>query len=98
MMIGGFLWLLIFAGLIYVMIRFGCGSHKAHASHGDQGQARHSIAGSDRDLRNDPVCGMPVSPGQGYVENREGRQFRFCSKQCLDKFDAELQRYGLQGG
>ncbi len=44
-------------------------------------------------LMKDPVCGMPVEAGKGYTENHEGREYRFCSRKCLDKFDAEPQRY-----
>jgi YHS domain-containing protein len=36
---------------------------------------------------------MAVGPGQGYSENYRGRELRFCSKQCLDKFDAQPERY-----
>lgn len=27
---GGLIWLLVFAGFIYFMVRFGCGAHMAH--------------------------------------------------------------------
>jgi Cu+-exporting ATPase len=39
------------------------------------------------------VCGMTVERGQGYTKNDEGRIWHFCSRKCLDKFEAEPQRY-----
>ena len=85
-----FISLLLFAGLFYLMMRFGCGAHMVHGRHGGhEGPGEAGREGSS----NDPVCGMPVGPGQGYSKNHEGRTLHFCSRQCLDKFDAEPQRY-----
>ena len=41
----------------------------------------------------DPVCEMNVAPGAGYAEMYQGHPYLFCSKKCLDKFEAEPQRY-----
>jgi YHS domain-containing protein len=70
------------------MMRFGCGSHMVHGHHHHEHGAT-GPAGSSRD----PVCGMEVEGGRGYSEIFEGKQYRFCSRTCLDKFDAEPQRY-----
>ncbi len=80
----GLLPLLIYAALFYLMMRFGCGAHMVHG-HGGQGALAASA--------NDPVCGMAVEPGQGYTKNHEGQVLHFCSRNCLDKFEAEPQRY-----
>jgi YHS domain-containing protein len=83
---------LVFAALFYFIMRFGCGAHMVHGHHHREGQgAGH--AGSARD----PVCGMDVEAGRGYSEIFEGKEYRFCSRNCLDKFDAEPQRY-VQAG
>lgn len=83
----GLLSLLIFAGLFYVMMRFGCGAHMAHGKHaghsGKSGAAKYI----------DPVCGMEVEIEQGYGKMHEGELYRFCSRNCLDKFDADPDRY-----
>ncbi len=92
----GWLWLLVFAAFFYFMMRFGCGAHMVHGGHGGQGGAEHEGHeghGAATGSAKDPVCGMPVEPGQGYSEIREGREYRFCSRKCLDKFDAEPGRY-----
>ncbi len=70
---------LVFAAIFYLMMRFGCGSH---AVHGNRRHERGS-AGSK-----DPVCGMDVEPDKGYSERYRNREYRFCSRGCLDKFDA----------
>jgi hypothetical protein len=50
--------LLLFAGVFYLMMRFGCGAHMVH----------------------------------------DGKEYRFCSRNCLEKFDAEPARYLVQKG
>ena len=94
---GGLIWLLIFAGLFYFMMRFGCGAHMVHG-HGhrrDRPPTQHDLEGLT-DLK-DPVCGMSVSRNQGYTsgytEVRAGTRYWFCSRSCLDKFDADPGRY-----
>lgn len=124
----GWLWLLVWAGFFYIMMRFGCGAHMAHGGHGSHeghagmgapggsgteyvcpmhpevrqpgpgtcpkcGMMLEPVAAAPVAPKKDPVCGMPVEAGQGYSEMHEGREYRFCSRKCLDKFDAEPQRY-----
>jgi YHS domain-containing protein len=83
---------LVYAALFYVMMRYGCGSHMLHG-HADHGRGGHGGNASPADSGRDPVCGMPVMSGKGYTKSQEGRELRFCSKQCLDKFEAEPRRY-----
>lgn len=80
----GLISLLLFAAFFYLMMRFGCGAHMVHGHGGgrDAG-ARHK----------DPVCGMDVDPEQGYGKMHEGALYRFCSRQCLDAFEAEPARF-----
>jgi YHS domain-containing protein len=86
----GLLPLLVYAALFYLMMRFGCGAHMVH---GHGGHEKHNGGGTDAGSANDPVCGMPVESGQGYTKSHEGQLLHFCSRNCLDKFDAEPQRY-----
>jgi len=80
---------LVFAALFYFMMRFGCGSHAVHGHH----YAGHGeVTGRTKD----PVCGMDVEQGRGYSEVFAGREYRFCSRKCLDKFDAEPQRFSSE--
>ena len=94
----GFVSLLLFAAFFYLMMRFGCGADMVHGAHGGHGD--HDMGAGDGMpgmKTQDPVCGMEVEPGQGYTEIHEGREYRFCSRKCLDQFDAEPQRYALAG-
>jgi YHS domain-containing protein len=86
----GLLTLLLYAGFFYLMMRFGCGAHMVHG-HGGHGHDGHG--GLDKGSAKDPVCGMPVAPAQGYTISYQGRALHFCSRRCLDTFEAEPQRY-----
>ena len=93
----GWIWLLVFAGFFYFMMRFGCGAHMVHGGHGGHGGAGHEGHGGHgmqaSGSAKDPVCGMSVDPGQGYSKIHQGREYRFCSRKCLDKFDADPQQF-----
>jgi YHS domain-containing protein len=84
----GLVTLLLYAGFFYLMMRFGCGAHMVHG-HGSHDHEGRGGSGSAKD----PVCGMLVEPGHGYTKNHEGRVLHFCSRKCLDSFEAEPQRY-----
>jgi len=79
--------LLLFAVLFFVMMRWGCGAHMVHG-HGGHGGHRHGNGGAT-----DPVCGMKVGADSGYSKFHGGTRYLFCSRTCLDKFDAEQDRY-----
>jgi YHS domain-containing protein len=85
--------LLLFAVFFYLMMRFGCGAHMVHGGHAGHEHGGHGGGVAEEGSAKDPVCGMPVEPSQGYTKNHEGRLLRFCSRKCLDKFEAEPQRY-----
>jgi len=83
---------LLYGAFFYLMMRYGCGAHMVHG-HGSHGHQGHGASEAGEDSSKDPVCGMQVGPGQGYSKSQEGRVFHFCSKKCLDKFEAEPRRY-----
>ncbi len=86
----GFLSFLLFAALFYVMMRFGCGSHMVHGQHGSQ-PSRDS-----GDKHVDPVCGKHVDPNEGYGKMHAGTLYRFCSRECMDSFEAKPERYATK--
>jgi YHS domain-containing protein len=96
----GLMSLLVFAAFFYLIMRFGCGSHMVHGSHrghgGREGHGHHGTAAGGVKpglTARDPVCSMEVDPAQGgYTETYQGRQYHFCSRRCLDRFDDEPQR------
>ena len=82
---------LLFAGFFYFMMRFGCGAHMVHGrgGHGVHAHGSDGAVGSAID----PVCGMSVAADQGYTKTHQGRPYRFCSRACLDKFEAHPEQY-----
>ncbi len=85
---------LLFAAFFYFMMRFGCGSHAVHGHHrGHEGHEGHEGGTGTQASSKDPVCGMEVAPDAGYSEKFQKREYRFCSRKCLDKFDANPQQY-----
>ena len=87
--------LLMFAGLFYFMMRFGCGAHMVHGGHGSHGSGKESEKshGGRATSARDPICGMAVTPETGYGRMYEGREYRFCSRKCLDQFETDPARY-----
>ena len=51
----GLLTLLLFAGLFYFMMRFGCGAHAVHG-HGSGGHSGHGSHPWARRSKNDPIA------------------------------------------
>ncbi len=89
----GLLGLLIFGVLFFVMMRYGCGAHIMHGGHGSHGDHGDAQAGGK-----DPVCGMDVAPDKGYSMAWGGRMFRFCSRSCLEKFEAGPEKFAASEG
>jgi len=83
----GLLSFLIFAGLFYYMMRYGCGAHMVH------GHGSHDQSHEDNVKHIDPVCDMEVEVEQGYGKMYHDSLYRFCSRSCLDKFDADPEHY-----
>jgi P-type Cu+ transporter len=45
----------------------------------------------------DPVCGMQVAVDSPHRYSLEGREFRFCSRRCRDRFEADPAKYAQAG-
>ena len=76
--------LLLYAGVFYFLMRFGCGAHMTHGHHKKKVASMPTI---------DPVCGTTVDEEQGYGKLQNGHLYRFCSKDCLNEFDADPDKY-----
>jgi YHS domain-containing protein len=86
----GLLWFLVVGGLIYFMMRFGCG---AHLIHGHGGHGINTSHASAEGGPVDPVCGMTVEAGKCYGTMYLGTLYNFCSRDCRDKFEADPRKY-----
>ena len=88
------LYLLLWAALFFVMMRFGCGAHVlGHGAH--HGNERREGARRTAPSRaTDPVCGMAVDPQSAKSAVHDSQVFYFCSADCRDKFEANPAAYG----
>ena len=93
------LYLLFAAGLFFMMMRFGCGSHvMGHGHpHGEAGSGDGHGTGSGpqtvADKVTDPVCGMPVQTASAKTAAYAGTVYYFCSQDCRAKFEAAPSSY-----
>ena len=79
--------LLLWAGLFFFMMRYGCGAHMM----GGHGGHKH---GGSAPAEKDPVCGMEVTPEKAAAATvHRGRTYYFCSKKCRDRFEQEPEKY-----
>ena len=82
------LYLLAWAGLFFVMMRFGCGAHVMGHGH-SHSQSRTTPP--DRAV--DPVCGMNVETATAKSALYGGGVYYFCSQECRAKFGAAPAAY-----
>ena len=95
---GGLLSFLLFGALFFVMMRFGCGAQVGHGGHAPQRDSKsdQTVTPSTHralDAGVDPVCGMKVAPGASYASVYHDQTVSFGSRDCLDKFESQPQRY-----
>jgi YHS domain-containing protein len=84
--------LLLWGGLFFVMMRFGCGAHMM-GGHGGHKHGGHSGVAPGGDVK-DPVCGMTVEPKSAAAAEVHGRNTHyFCSTSCRDKFEQAPDKY-----
>lgn len=92
------LYYLMWAGLFFVMMRFGCGAHiMGHGHHHGKSRSGDGRGGNDRwvppDKDIDPVCGMPVQTASAKSAVYEGHVYYFCAQNCREKFEASPASY-----
>jgi YHS domain-containing protein len=94
------LYFALWAGLIFLMMRFGCGAHVMGHGH-DQHDGRGKGTPSDRERLRwvppetdvDPVCGKTVHTDKAKSVVHDGTVYYFCSSECRDRFEAAPQLY-----
>jgi YHS domain-containing protein len=97
MQVENVLYLLLWAGLFFVMMRYGCGAHiMGHGHHHDTGTDSNN-GGNVRwlppDQVVDPVCGMTVQTANAKTAVQDGHVYYFCSENCRQKFEAAPASY-----
>jgi YHS domain-containing protein len=86
-MISGPISFIIFALIFYFFMRYGCGAHMAHGHH------NHTENAKDQQEFFDPINGEPVEESKGYGKLYNGKLYRFTSKENLDEFDKNPDKY-----
>jgi YHS domain-containing protein len=93
---------LIWGGLIFLMMRYGCGAHVMGHGHGEgkHGDANDPQNEGSEALRwvppakdVDPICGKTVSTDLGKPSVHDGRVYYFCSRECREVFEAAPAQY-----
>src|SRR3546814_17602080 len=94
------LYFAIWAVVLFLMMRFGCGSHAMGLGHGHQigrhGDSEHDAAQPHwvpPETDTDPVCGKTVRTETARPSIHEGRVFYFCSRECRERFEAAPDIY-----
>ncbi len=85
------LYFALWAGLFFLMMRFGCGTHVMGHGHGHRGHDRAQWTPPATDV--DPVCRMSVRTDGAKSSVYRGRVYYFCSAEHRDAFEAEPARY-----
>lgn len=100
------LYFALWAGIIFVMMRFGCCKHMGHGHGQEHNQAQGGNAGATgaeqrqiaprKDI--DPVCGNTVSTDKSKPSFFDGYVYYFCSRECREVFEAAPETYvgGIQ--
>jgi YHS domain-containing protein len=94
---------LFWAGLFFVMMRFGCGAHiMGHGHHHDASATdeapRTSVPSTLPDQVTDPVCKMTLQVSAAKTAVHSGQTYYFCSSKCRETFEAAPETYAKSGG
>ena len=94
------LYFAVWAGLIFLMMRFGCGAHIMGHGHGNgQTQNEPGKAGNPEvrwvppNKDTDPVCGKTVTTDKAKPSVYAGNVYYFCSRECREVFEAAPDLY-----
>lgn len=87
------IYFLIWAALIFLMMRFGCGAHvMGHGRHGTDARNTRPGDGAMRwvppETDVDPVCGKTVRSANAKSAVHDGTVYYFCSRECREQFEA----------
>ena len=92
------LYFVIWAGFIFLIMRYGCGAHIMGHGHHHGGTSSDDHA--DSNMRwvpparaVDPVCGMTVQTAGAKSTVHDGHVYYFCSQDCRAKFEATPTSY-----
>ena len=99
------LYFALWAGAIFLMMRFGCGAHVTGHGQGHDKKAEGEPGNVDNPALRwvppakdvDPVCGKTVATDRAKPSVHAGSVYYFCSRECREIFEAAPDQY-LVGG
>ena len=87
-------WFVIWAVLIFVMMRFGCGAHvMGHGHEEAPGNRKKDLRWEPPLSDTDPVCGKSVKTADAKPSVFDGLIYYFCSRECREVFEAAPDLY-----
>jgi YHS domain-containing protein len=94
------LYFAFWAGLIFLMMRLGCGAHIMGHRQDKQDEPAAGAGGATRNPRwlapetdVDPVCGKTVATADAKSAVHDGWVHYFCSSDCRERFEAAPDLY-----
>lgn len=94
------LYFALFAGGIFLMMRFGCGAHVMGHGHGEEQTGDGTPSNNGHEMRwvppqkdVDPVCGKTVSADKAKPSVFDGHVYYLCSRECREVFEAAPDLY-----
>ncbi|MCB1519127.1 MAG: YHS domain-containing protein [Hyphomicrobiaceae bacterium] len=94
------LYFIVWAGLLFLMMRFGCGRHVMGRGHTHHSSETGNGPAPSQDLKwvppatdTDPVCGKTVRPEGAKSSVFDGTVYYFCSRDCREIFEAAPRQY-----
>lgn len=91
-------WFLVWAALIFLMMRFGCGAHvMGHGRGQPDGNSDGKLRWQPPATDIDPVCGKKVKTDGAKPSVFNGLVYYFCSRDCREVFEAAPHLYASNG-
>ena len=90
---------LIWGGLLFLVMRLGCGAHAMGHGHGQKKPQGETPDGGNNvrwvapEKAVDPACGTTVSTDKAKPSVFEGEVYYFCSRECREVFEAAPDLY-----
>ena len=92
---------MLWAGIIFLMMRFGCGAHMMGHKHGKPTHDEKTAERQDTEHLRwtppaddvDPVCGKTVSTETAKPSVHDGHVYYFYSRDCRERFEAAPEQY-----
>lgn len=90
----------VWAGFIFLMMRFGCGAHilghghgRHGATNGDDGRESETLRWVPPETDIDPVCGKTIHTDKAKPSVHDGMVYYLCSRECREQFEAAPALY-----